>query len=208
MFKQFRPIKQGEFFVIAADCSQGGNDYSACAFLSKNSLDFPLVYHSRGVAAQMTANIFPILEKIYDVTGVASVVAFESNNGGASEMERLAVLNRSNKFRLYEMKSVGKIESAPTGKYGYNTNTATRPILLGDWKQAVDGGLVKLYDKDTIREHLSFIISPTGKAEAETNSHDDLIFAHAIAWQLFQTETPLQPQGYNSANNFDNYRFD
>jgi hypothetical protein len=194
MYKQFRPLKRGEFFVIGADCSQGGNDYSACTFLSKSNLDFPLVYHSRGVAAQMTANIFPILEKIYDLTGVAPVVAFESNNGGSSEMERLATLNRLNKYRLYVMRSVGMVEQNPTSKYGYNTNTATRPILLGDWKQAIDGHLVNIYDKETIREHLSFIINPSGKAEAEVGAHDDLIFAHAIAWQLFQTETPLQQQ--------------
>lgn len=209
MFKQFRQLKRGEFVVIGADCSQGGADYSACAFLSKSNLDFPLVYHTRGVAAQMTANIFPILEKIFDVTGVQPIVAFESNNGGASEMERLATLNRLGKYRLYEMKSIGRVELEPTGKYGYNTNSATRPILLGDWKQAIDGGLVNIYDKDTIREHLSFIINPSGKAEAEVNSHDDLIFAHAIAWQLFQTEVPLQTQSpFIPMNNFNPYKLE
>lgn len=190
IFRQFRPLKQGEFILVGGDCSQGGADYGACAFLSKSSLDIPLIYHSRGVAAQMTAAIFPILERIFDVTGVPPVVAFESNNGGASEMERLSVLNRLNKYRLYVMKSVGRVESEPTGKYGYQTNAATRPILLGDWKQAVDGRLVTIYDRETIKEHLSFIITPNGRPAAEINAHDDLIFAHAIAWQLFQTERP------------------
>jgi hypothetical protein len=145
----------------------------------------------------MTPEIFSVLEKIFDATGVPPIVAFESNNGGASEMERLSVLNRLNKYRLYVMKSVGRVESEPTGKYGYNTNTATRPILLGDWKQAVDNKLVGLYDKETIKEHLSFIISPSGKPEAESNAHDDLIFAHAIAWQLFQTESPDVSYGWD-----------
>lgn len=190
IFRQYRPLKEGEFIIVGGDCSQGGSDYSACAFLSKSGLDFPMVYHSRGVAAQMTAAIFPVLERIFDVTGVPPMVAFEANNGGASEMERLSVLNRLNKYRLYVMKSIGRVESEPTGKYGYQTNMATRPILLGDWKQTVDKRLVNIYDKETIREHLSFIVSPSGKAEAESNAHDDLIFAHAIAWQLFQTEQP------------------
>jgi hypothetical protein len=188
MYKQFREIKHGEFFVVGVDGSQGGADYGAIAFLSKTHIDVPLVYHSRGVSAHLTATLFPVLERIYDVTGVRPVVAYEANAGGASEMERLAILNRLNKYKLYEMKTIGRIESDTTGKYGYSTNTATRPILLGDWKQAIDGGLVRLYDKDTIREHLSFVIKPNGKPEAEQNAHDDLIFAHAIAWQLFQTE--------------------
>ncbi len=197
IFKQYRPLKEGEFIIVGGDCSQGGADYNACAFMSKSGLDFPIIYHSRGVAAQMTPEIFSVLEKIFDATGVPPIVAFESNNGGASEMERLSVLNRLNKYRLYVMKSVGRVESEPTGKYGYNTNTATRPILLGDWKQAVDNKLVGLYDKETIKEHLSFIISPSGKPEAESNAHDDLIFAHAIAWQLFQTESPDVSYGWD-----------
>jgi len=207
-FRQFREIKRGEFFVIGGDCSQGGSDYSACAFMSKSDLDFPLIYHSRGVAAQMTANIHPVLERLYDLTGVAPVIAFESNNGGASEMERLAVLNRQNKYRLYVMKSIGKVENDTTGRYGYNTNASTRPILLGDWKQAVDSRAVNIYDKQTINEMLSFVIAPNGKAQAESNAHDDLIFAHAIAWQLYQTEYPIQPQIFVPQNDFRRYSLD
>lgn len=190
-WRQYREITHGEFFVVGGDCSQGGADRNACAFLSKNNIDVPLLYHSRGVAAQMTTDIFPVLEKLFDITGIPPVVCFEQNNGGISEMERLATLNRLNKYRVYVMKHIGKTDdSGNTGKYGYSTNTATRPILLGDWKTAVDNKVPRLYDKETNKEHYSFIIGDDGKPQAEKKSHDDLVFAHAIAWQLFQTEQP------------------
>lgn len=188
-WRQYRQIEAGEFFLVGADCSQGGDDYNACIFLSKTKLDVPLIYHSRGVAAQMTSAVHPMLEKIYDATGVRLVVAFEQNNGGVSEMERLSVLNRENKYKTYEMPHIGKVDTGTmTGKLGYSTNTATRPILLGDWKDSYDNHAVTLYDEPTLKEHRSFIISDRGKPEAEKGAHDDLVFAHAIAWQLYQTE--------------------
>lgn len=194
MFRQYRPIEEGEFFLIGGDCSQGGEDYNACYFMSRNKLDFPLVYHSRGVAATMTSTVHPVIESIFDVTGIPPIVAFETNNGGASEMERLSVLNRSNKYKLYMAKSVGSVDSGDTKRYGYVTNSATRPILLGQWKEAIDNHLVKMYDKPTIKEHLSFIVNERGKPEAETSAHDDLVIAPAICWQMYQTESPPAPR--------------
>jgi hypothetical protein len=60
-------------------------------------------------------------------------------------------------------------------------------------KEAIDGRLLRIYDKQTISEMFSFIISQTSsswKAQAESGAHDDLIMALAIAWQLYQSENP------------------
>jgi len=49
---------------------------------------------------------------------------------------------------------------------------------LADWKEAIDKHLIAIYDKPTIEEHFSFILSQTSssvKAMAETNAHDDLV---------------------------------
>jgi hypothetical protein len=37
-----------------------------------------------------------------------------------------------------------------------------------------------------VTELFSFIISQSGKPQAERNSHDDLVMSLAGAWQLFQ----------------------
>jgi len=199
MFKIYRELEKGEFFVIGGDCSQGGADYNACAFMSKTKRDFPVVYHQRGVAAQMTSDVFPVLEKIYDQTGIPPVVAFERNMGGASEMERLNVMNRYAKYKLFVMPSIGMVESSESNQLGYSTNASTRPILLGDFKRAIDGRSIKLYDKDTVNELYSFIVGKQGKPQAESNAHDDLIFSHAIAFQLYQQcEAPLNDEDNGS----------
>ncbi len=188
-FRIFRKIERGEFFLIGGDCSQGGEDSNAAAFLSKNNRDFPITYKRQGVANDMTTDIFPVLEWLYDITGVPPVVAFERQNGGVSEMDRLSKLNLNNKYKIYVMKLGGKVEGVEeTKKLGWDTNTASRPILVRDWKYAYDNHLVHLYDQDFIDQHKTFVINGQGKPEAAKGFHDDCVMSPAIAWQLYQTE--------------------
>ncbi len=189
-WRQYRQIDKGEFFLIGGDTSQGGNDYNTLQFFSRNKLDVPLVYQSHGVAADMTVDMFPVIEKIYDVTQIKPMVGIERNNGGGSEMKRLYVLNRLNKYDLFKMPIIGQEEDRETENFGYGTTGATRPILVGDLKHAIDGRSFKIYDEPTMSELHSFIISKTGKPEAEKNAHDDLVMALAIAWQMYQICLP------------------
>lgn len=186
-FRQYRKIENGEHFVIGADTSAGGGDKCTVQFLSKNKLDVPLVYESIEMATVMTNEIFPILERIYDITGIRPTIAYERNNGGVFEMERLASLNRMNKFEIFKMPQYGKVDNQDPVKIGWDTNSATRPKMISDLKTAIDKGVILLYDRATIEELFSFIIVPSSgswKAQAERGAHDDLVMALAITWQL------------------------
>jgi hypothetical protein len=206
-WRRYRPYQKGEFFVVAADTAWGGTDYCSAQFLSKTNIDVPVVYHSKVLASEMTPLIHHELERIYDETQIQPVVAFERNNGGVAELERLAGLNRNGKYIIYQEKTnVGSKEfTTTTPKLGWTTSSASRPSMLSLLKDAVDNRLVRIYDKPTINEMFSFIVSQTSsswKAQAEQGAHDDLIMALAIAWQLYQTENPFtqpvrtrQPRG-------------
>lgn len=198
MFRQFRTIEKGEFIIVGGDTSQGGLDENFVQFFSKSKLDFPMVYQKHGVAAEVTSALFPVLERIYDVTGFAPLVCLERNNGGASEMQRLAVLNRLNKYKLFKMVQFGLNKTdaeRETDKLGWDTNVATRPIMLGDWKAAFDARLVTIYDEETLNQHKSFILNKQGKPEAARGKHDDAVMSCAIAWQLNQM-TPMPTLNY------------
>jgi len=201
MFRRYRNYEQGEFYVVFADTAWGGLDYCAAQFLCKTKLDVPVVYHSKTLASEMTPLIHNELERIYDETGVQPVVAFERNNGGVAELERLAALNRGGKYRIYiEKQNVGSTESTTQStRLGYTTNSATRPTMLSMLKDALDNRLLRIYDRPTINEMFSFIISQTSsswKAQAEKGAHDDLIMALAGAWQLYQSESPRSNDNY------------
>jgi hypothetical protein len=194
-FRRYRNYEPNEFYVVFADTAWGGNDYCAAQFLSKTKLDVPVVYHSKTIATEMTPLLHLELETIYDRTNVKPVVAYETNNGGTAELERLAALNKRGKYIIYIQKSgVGTTDQVTdTKKYGFQTNSATRPTMLQDLKQAVDLRLLTIYDKPTVNEMFSFVIKPTSsswKAQAESGAHDDLIMSLAGAWQMYQTEHP------------------
>lgn len=195
MLRKYRDWQRGEFVVVGADTAAGGLDYSAAVFLSKTNLDLPLIYHSKAMATEMTPILHLELERIYDKTGVKPVVAPETNNGGSFEIERLATLNRNSKYVIYQQKkNVGTTDSTENSvKLGWTTSSATRPTMLQMLKEAIDNRLLTIWDKPLVNEMFSFIISQTSsswKAQAEQGSHDDLIMALAIAWQLYQTENP------------------
>lgn len=186
MLRLYRQIEKGEFFVIFGDCAQGGSDSNFVQFLSKSKVDFPLVLQVKDVAAAMTPILHQAAEWIFDKTGVKPVVALERNNGGASEMERLRLMNRSNKYTLYFAKKDGQ----PTDKLGFTTDVITRPTMIGDWKVAFDSNQATIYDEETIKQHRTFITNKSNRPEAAPNTHDDGVMSCAGAWQLYQTENP------------------
>lgn len=209
MFRRYRDYKQGEFYVVGVDTAWGGTDYCVAQFLSKTNLDIPTVFHSKVLATEMTPRIHNELERIYNETGVKPVVAYERNNGGVAEIERLATLNRDGKYRIYQekrnMASTDVTEDSV--KLGWTTSSSSRPTMLSMLKEAIDNRLIRIYDKPTINEMFSFIVSQTSsswKAQAENGAHDDLIMSLAIAWQLYQTEqapvNQFKQQTYKPAN--------
>lgn len=189
--RQYRKIERGEFILAFADTSAGMGDYCAVQFLSKTRIDVPLIYHKKVIATEMTNSLYPILEKIYDETQIKPAVAYERNNGGLFELERLASMNRLGKYTIFEMPNAGAINNADATKIGWDTNTATRPKMLQELKDAIDHKLLTLYDKPTITELYSFVLMQTNttiKAQAEKGAHDDLVMSLAGAWQMYQIE--------------------
>lgn len=189
MFYRYRDVQPGEFYVVFGDTAAGGGDNCAVQFLSTKWLDVPIVYHSKVTASFMTPLIHEELRRISKQTNIRPKVAFERNNGGGFEMDRMARLNRYHEYDIYTMKNLnpyGKL--VDTGKLGYDTNTATRPKMLADLKDAVESQVLHLYHRATVDEMFSFIISSSGKPEAEEGAHDDLVMSLAGAWQMYQTE--------------------
>lgn len=195
MFRQYREFQPGEFVLCFIDTAGEGQDFNAGHFLSKTRLDIPLVLHYNGSITDVTPVLKDTLELIKKQTGINPVVAYETNNGGGYELERLS---RLNKLQLYTMYYQYKMDPTTgrlirTDKLGYNTNAATRGPMLIELQDMVASQLVRLYDKLTVEEMFSFVKhkTPSGwRAEAEMGAHDDLIMALGGVWQMYQTELP------------------
>lgn len=194
MFRQYREIEKGEHIVVAVDTASGAGDYTAAQFLSKTRIDVPLVYQSKNTTADFIPDLSRVLDAIYDKTMLKPIVALERQNGGSFLIDRLAALNLKGKYEIFRMPTYGRVEPSDAVRLGWDTNTATRPKMLQELKEAIDKQALTVYDKPTINEMYSFVVVQTTsawKAQAERGAHDDLVMALAIAWQMYQI-TPLR----------------
>lgn len=197
MFTLYRLPERGEFFLVFVDTAGEGSDNNAGQFLSKQKLDIPLVLSYSGSIVDVTPKIKSALEWIYDMTGVKPIVAYETNNGGGYELDRLDRLNKADKYTIYyqyELDSTGKL--VKSDKKGWNTSGKTRPVMISGVEEVVNNHLITIYDRPTVTEFFSFVKKKTSsgwKAEAESGAHDDRVMSLAGVWQLYQTEEPEAP---------------
>lgn len=205
MFKLYRDIEPGEFFIAFGDCAQGGIDKNFVVFLSTKRLDIPLVLSMNGVAAEMTPHLKQALEWVQRKTGVKPTVALERNNGGASAMHDLMITNTNDAYTIYFAR---KEDGSYSDKPGWDTTgsangtSGTRPTMLGEWLTAFNAKLIHIYDQEIIEQHQTFIVNKRGRPEAAPNTHDDAVMACAGAYQLYQTEKPpaVQEEIYSTGN--------
>lgn len=191
MIRLYREIELDEFFVVFADCAQGGEDKNYVQCISKTRGDVPIVLAFNGVASELTPQLRELLYYIQNKTKVPPVVAVERQMGGASVMHDLSSSNFEGKYRIYYAKNFGTDDGEiETDKLGWDTNSMTRPKMLGEWLTAYNSKLIRIYDKETQEQHQTFIVNKNGRPEAASGTHDDAVMSLAGAWQLYQTESP------------------
>ena len=188
MFRQYRKLEPGEFFVVFGDCAQGGEDTNFVQFLSKTKADIPLVLQMQSVAAEMTPYLREALNWIYEKTRTKPLIALERSMGGSSEMHNLIKYNEGKYSIYYTKNEIGE----PTDKPGFDTTAVSRPKMLGDWLMAYESKAIRIYDQATQDQHQTFIVNKNGKPEAAPNTHDDAVMAAAGAYQLYRTENPAK----------------
>ena len=73
-----------------------------------------------------------------------------------------------------------------TSKLGWETNIRTRPILISDLGMYIRNRDIKISDRSTINELMTFVKDEKGKPQAQPGCHDDRVMALAIAVQMYK----------------------
>jgi len=84
---------------------------------------------------------------------------------------------------LYHRTDFLKDRPKRSRQVGWRTTMASRPILLGDLKQAVSDQSIIIHCKETLEELKRLEYNNRGKVEAGAGAHDDHCFALALAVQ-------------------------
>ena len=84
----------------------------------------------------------------------------------------------------YVAETVDKTFDKPTQEIGWITNQKTRPILMEEYKVAINRGMITEMDERVRAEMYTFIYNEKMKEEAQIWHHDDWIMTDAICRQM------------------------
>ncbi len=191
-------------YVIGGDTAGEGSD-AYTAYVLRNdtgrqvaSLHMPL----------KSADCTPFVEQLYAL-GMhynEALIAPEIN----FNLQVVAELHRLQYKNLYVREQVDTYTKKNTKQFGFKTDGNTRPMILSLFSAVVAEHVNWIFDRDLLLECLSFEYNEKGRPDARSGTHDDRIFAAAIAYKAReqQTYTPTIPTKtvYVPKDIFDDYQ--
>lgn len=131
-----------------------------------------------------------VIDRLYTHYWYKGIIGIERNNTG------IATLTKAKEYvwyhRIYAEKTVDKKTNKKTKRYGWNTNTKTRPLMISDYEEAIRNGDILEMDERTKVEAYWFIYDEKYRPAAQEWSHDDSIIADCIALQMVKHEKYIQ----------------
>ena len=108
-----------------------------------------------------------------------AVVCVELNNHGILTANVLAKQLRYP--AVWQDRTYDQIEEIETVRLGFTQNPKTRTMILNELRGHVRDWTIKIRDETTLKEMLHFVVTESGKMEAEAGSHDDHVLSLALA---------------------------
>jgi hypothetical protein len=171
----YRELDNKESYTIGADVGMGvrGGDPS-CAQVLDSQMN--LVATWRGtVYPDYFGRVLATLGYHYHT----ALIAPERNNHGLVTCITLRDLLYP---ALYTDVTEGTLDNGKdTIRLGFFTSEATKPLIIDKLRSSFKSGEVTINDPTTLDEMLTFVVTESGKLEAEGGAHDDTVIALAIA---------------------------
>lgn len=174
----YRPPKPNEMFVIGVDTAEGAaaGDASVAQVLRLPDLAQVAVLHER-VDPDEWADYLLALGRMFNW---AKLVIETNGPGFATNLKLTKTLFYPN---LYWRETFDKVAREYQKKTGWNTNNASRGLLISDLRGAFKSDLIRFYDPETLDEMSTFVQFDTGKIAAMPGEHDDRVLALGLALQ-------------------------
>lgn len=171
----YRSHDPGDTYYIGADVAMGirNGDYSVAQVLDSKKRQVAVW---RGhVHPDYFADVLYALGEYYNF----GKIAVESNNHG------LLTVNRLYKDLQYPDVYSQEIEDdeqeKDTTKLGFRTTVKSKPLIIDNLRGSMREGEIEIYDKITLKEMMTYVVTESGKLQAEEGNHDDCVISLAIA---------------------------
>jgi hypothetical protein len=167
-------VSPKQTYVIGADVGMGvrGGDYSVAQILDGNKRQVA-VWRAR-VHPDAFVKILTTLGYYYNT----ALIAPERNNHGLLTCVGL----RDAQYPLiYTDVGEGALEDKDTILIGHLTTEKTKPFIIDELRAADREKSIQIYDNETLKEMLTYVVTESGRMEAEAGEHDDCVMSLAIA---------------------------
>lgn len=190
----YRERDPKETYVIGADVGMGvrGGDPSCAQILDSQ---MRLVATWRGtVYPDYFGKVLATLGYHYHT----ALIAPERNNHGLVTCITLRDLLYP---ALYTDTIEGTLDNGrDTIRLGFFTSEATKPLIIDKLRSSFKDGDLTINDLTTLDEMLTFVVTESGKLEAEGGAHDDTVIALAIATFVHEGKwSPVAVSDYHYA---------
>ena len=166
-------------YLIAADTSFGRDrDYSAFHVLNLYNGTQVAEFYSNRIGLNEFAKILVQEGLRYNTAFIAP----ERNGLGLALIEQM--------FEVHEYENMWTDER---GEMGYLVNTKNRDTILNNLQEGLKSSKIKINSERTFKELTTFIISKTGKIQAEEGFADDLVMSLAIGSTLMSDIVSKSP---------------
>jgi hypothetical protein len=199
----YRELDPKEQYVIGADVGMGLRASGARRNDSDPSVAQILDGQMRQVAVWRGIVHPDYFAKVLATLGYhynSATIAPERNNHGLVTCIKLRDLQYP---FLYTDVTEGTLEPhKDTINLGFFTSERTKPLIIDTLRSYDRERQIEIYDEQTLREMLTFVVTEAGKMEAEEGEHDDCVMSLAIASYVHEGKwTPVEvaDQHYSQA---------
>jgi hypothetical protein len=109
---------------------------------------------------------------------------------------------------LYHQTKTANISKEEGDRLGWRTTQATKPMMIGQLKNAIENDDIKLNSPTIIDECMTYVSDDNGRTNAISGHHDDTVIGTAIALEVLRTHgdrltttrVSFRNQGYTQDN--------
>jgi len=182
----YRMPERGRYYAAGADPSGGADasggegepdpDWAVCHIFDRDTGEQCAVLRARMMPGEFGRYVYRLLRFYHNAQ-----VCLERTGAGIGSLEALLNLNYPPALIYHRPVQPDQDPAVRSDKIGWNTDPVSREQALSLLDEAIRQSAIFVHDPITQQELLTFVITPRGKAEAQSGCHDDTVLALAFA---------------------------
>jgi hypothetical protein len=172
-WKLYKQPSKYASYTMGIDVASGSpnGDYTAITILditNKDKIEIVGTFYDKITSKELVE----IVKRT--VSQYEGLIVAERNNYGLILIDELKDFGYPYMYREVKF---DKFKNQYTDNLGFYTSVQTRPLIIAKLTEYINSNRIRIDDERLVYELTNFIYSSKGRAEAEKNFHDDLIFS-------------------------------